>query len=90
MDFEWHEAKRLANRSKHHLDFEDAWLIFEGPFMVEEARVMAGERRQRATGLLEDVFVTLVFVMRGDVVRCISLRRARDDERERHQTLFPG
>ncbi len=90
MDFEWHEAKRLANREKHKLDFEDAWLIFEGPCLLEEARPVAGERRQRAIGLIGHLHVALVFTMRGEVVRCISLRRARDDERYRHQALFPG
>ncbi|MCW8088230.1 BrnT family toxin [Sabulicella glaciei] len=46
---EWDEAKRLSNLIKHRLDFLDAWLIFEGPFIVEAAR-RQGEERKLAVG----------------------------------------
>ena len=31
MLFEWDESKRQTNLAKHHIDFEDAKRIFDGP-----------------------------------------------------------
>ncbi len=31
MLFEWDEGKRQKNLAKHHIDFLDAQLIFDGP-----------------------------------------------------------
>jgi len=41
-----------------------------------------GETRYAALGCLEDTIVFLVYVMRGDVIRVISLRRANLKERK--------
>ena len=88
MEFEWDETRRLATIEKHGLDFLDADLLFGGPHIVSPARLVAGERRWLAVGLIEDVHVTAIFTRRGDATRVISMRKARDDERERHQALF--
>ena len=34
MQFEWDEDKRRANISKHGVDFNDAWQVFEGPILT--------------------------------------------------------
>jgi uncharacterized DUF497 family protein len=88
MDFEWHEPKRLANIRLHHLDFADADLLFGGLHLIAPARTVEGEQRWLATGTLDDVYVTAVFTRRGEVIRLISMRRARDGEREAHQQVF--
>jgi uncharacterized DUF497 family protein len=31
MLFEWDESKRQSNLAKHHIDFQDALRILEGP-----------------------------------------------------------
>jgi len=31
MLFEWDERKRQANLAKHHIDFQDAKRVFDGP-----------------------------------------------------------
>lgn len=31
MLFEWDENKRQANLAKHHIDFQDAKRVFDGP-----------------------------------------------------------
>jgi uncharacterized protein len=88
MEFEWDEAKRLTTLEKHGLDFLDAGLLFGNPHAVAAAKVVGGEPRWLAVGLIEDVYVTAIFTWRGDVIRLISMRKARDDERKRHQALF--
>ncbi|MDA8253839.1 MAG: BrnT family toxin [Rhodospirillales bacterium] len=88
MEFEWHEAKRLANIEKHGIDFLDADIVFGGPHLIGPARAVAGEARWMAVGMLDDVYVTVIFTRRGNTIRLISMRSARREERERHQTLF--
>lgn len=85
--FEWHEAKRLGNIARHGLDFMDADLLFGGPLIVGDAKTVGEEPRRMATGLIGDVYVTVVYTMRDNRTRIISLRRARNGERERHQAL---
>ncbi|HEU5318357.1 MAG TPA: BrnT family toxin [Chloroflexota bacterium] len=83
MQFEWDEAKRQENIRKHGLDFIDAPQIFDGPLLVaEDDRENYGETRWRGLGLLGGRVVVVAYTERGeDVIRVISLRRARSHER---------
>jgi uncharacterized DUF497 family protein len=81
MLFEWDESKRQSNLAKHHIDFRDALRIFEGP-IFEKATRSHGEARVLAIGLLEDIEVVVVCVIRGKRRRIISARRAHRDERQ--------
>jgi uncharacterized DUF497 family protein len=85
--FEWYEEKRLSNIKKHSLDFLDAGILFSGPRIEGNAKTVDGEDRRATTGMIEDVYVTAIFTMRGDTVRMISLRRARHGEKKRYQEL---
>jgi uncharacterized DUF497 family protein len=80
MLFEWDESKREANIAKHHIDFHDAKRIFDGP-VFEKAESRHGEGRVLAIGLMEDIEIVVVYVMRGNRRRIISARRAHRDER---------
>ena len=90
LDFEWDEAKRLANIAKHGLDFADADLLFGNPYLEAPARTVPREKRWLAVGTIDDVYVTTIFTRRGDTIRIISMRRARDGERRQHQEVFGG
>jgi uncharacterized DUF497 family protein len=83
MLFEWDEAKRRANLTKHLIDFADATRIFDGP-VFEKAQRRHGEERTLAVGLLEDVEVVVVYVTRGNYRRIISARKAHRDERQEY------
>lgn len=48
--------------------------------MVEDDRADYGETRMFALGFIGDRLHALVFTMRGDACRVISLRRANDRE----------
>jgi len=79
----WDEAKNQANHGKHGLWLDDAWAVFEQPMVIAvDDRRDYGETRYAALGCLEDTIVYLVYVMRGDVIRVISLRRANLKERK--------
>lgn len=90
MNFEWDEAKRLANIAKHGLDFRDADLLFEADFLRAPARTAGDERREMCVGLIGGRYVTLILTERDGAIRCISLRRARTYERQQHQAVFGG
>ena len=81
MVFEWDEGKRQANLAKHHIDFRDAKRVFDGP-VFERSESRHGEDRTFAIGVMEDIEIVVVYVMRGKRRRIISARRARRDERK--------
>ena len=81
MLFEWDESKRQANLTKHYIDFQDAKRIFDGP-VFERTETRRGEDRVFAIGLIEDIEIVVVYVMRGKRRRIISARRAHRNERQ--------
>ena len=81
MLFEWDESKRQANLAKHHIDFQDAIQVFDGP-LFERMGSRHEEDRTVAIGLMEDIEIVVVYVMRGKRRRIISARRAHRDERQ--------
>jgi len=83
--FEWDERKRTANRAKHGLDFELVRRFeWDTAIAVEDARWDYGELRRRAYGLIDGRLCALVFTVRGETVRVISLRRAHAKETRRY------
>jgi len=89
MLFEWDESKRQANLAKHHIDFHDAKRIFDGP-VFERMESRHGEDRMLAIGLIEDIEIVVVYVMRGKRRRIISARRAHRDERQDYTNHLRG
>jgi uncharacterized DUF497 family protein len=83
MLFEWDESKRQANLAKHHIDFRDAKRVFDGP-VFERIDRRRGEDRIFAIGLMEDIEIVVVYVMRGKRRRIISARRAHRNERQEY------
>jgi uncharacterized DUF497 family protein len=91
MRFEWDEAKNGRNLAKHRVSFETASLVFEDPHMlVREDRVVEGEERWQALGLIGGaVIVLVVYTYREEngeeVVRIISARKAAGPERKAYE-----
>jgi uncharacterized DUF497 family protein len=88
LEFEWDDAKRTANIAKHGLDFLRVGRLMAEQHVVVPGREVGGEARMLAIGLIEERFVTAVFVMRGGNVRVISLRSARHGERRKYQAVY--
>ena len=77
MEFEWDEAKRLANLRKHGIDFIDVPGVFDGGIVtVEDDRFSYGERRFITLGLLQGRVVVIVHTEQEDCIRIISARKA--------------
>lgn len=89
MDFEYDDTKRQKVLEKHGIDLLDAARILEGDCLVA-ASDRHGETRWLAIGLLEGREIALAFTRRGDAIRLISARRARENERTAYHARFPG
>jgi hypothetical protein len=86
MEFEWDEVKRRANYEKQGLDFRDAEKVFHGILITaEDQRQDYGETRLISLGRLEDIVVVVVYAMRSETVRLISMRRANYKERKAYE-----
>ena len=86
MEFEWDEKKRLVVLAKHRLDFADALLVFGGPHVILAARSEV-EAREIAVGLLGERMVAIVFTRRGDRIRLITARGARENEQREYREI---
>ena len=86
MDFEWDAAKAESNERKHGIAFEVAAGVFEDSERIERLDSDSSEDEERwaVTGLIDGTEVYVVYVLRGDVVRLISARRANRHEREEY------
>ena len=85
-EYEWDEAKRLSNIAKHRIDFT-AVNQFEWETASRKASDRQGESRIAATGYIGDRLYMVIYTMRDDRRRIISLRRAsRQEEREYAET----
>jgi hypothetical protein len=82
--FEWDARKNEANIRKHGFDFHDTWEVFQGPLLARlDEREDYGEDRWQGVGLLRGEVVVVIFTQRQpDIIRVISLRKAKKHERE--------
>ena len=85
MQFEWDEAKNLANIRNHRIDFADVPEMFDSPMLVEpDERFAYGENRWIGTGFLQNGVAVVVWTERqANVIRIISARKANRYERQR-------
>jgi uncharacterized DUF497 family protein len=91
MEFEWNRGKRLANLEKHGIDFLDARMIWAGQVLDPAAqRNVEGEARLTALGTIgeDEIIIAVVYTARNGILRLISARRARRNERETYQDRF--
>ena len=90
MEFEWDEAKRLSNLEKHQIDFLDVRLLFDGRLVRTVASHREVENRYQSTGVVNERFVTVIWVWRLEKIRIISARRSRDGEKRAYRELHGG
>lgn len=88
MIFEWDEAKRAANIAKHGLDLMTGSGLFDGRPVYSYPSPRDDENRYVTVGLLAEQFVAVVWTERGEAIRLISLRRARDAEKRIYRERF--
>jgi len=89
--YEWDEAKREANLAKHGLDFADADLVLEGPFVLIKDSPRKGEVRKQAFAyVFEALCVLTVVYVPGKRCRILSFRPTKRKEREAYHEWLEG
>jgi uncharacterized DUF497 family protein len=64
--------------------------VLDDVFLKLPANTVAGEVRHRAIGYVRDNCVAIIYTMRGDAFRIISMRKATAYERQQHEALLGG
>ena len=80
MKFEYDPNKSESNKVKHGIDFEEAQVIWEDPDRLLVPAHTQGESRFLLIGKIKDKHWSVVFTMRAESVRIISVRRSRKNE----------
>ena len=84
MDFEFDPAKSASNERKHGIDFEAAQALWLDPDRLEIKARSLDEARTQVIGTIAKQVWSAFITVRGDRVRIISVRRARDEEEKRY------
>ena len=90
LSFEWDEAKSISNFEKHKISFEIAQGIFDNPTIdIIDNRFDYQETRIKTIGRLEnEIILVVIHTDRNGVIRLISARKARKDEREYYYKIL--
>ena len=86
MEYEWDEGKSRANLAKHAVSFEEIEL-FDWDTAVYFASDRYGESRTAGIGYISNTLYYVVYTIRGENLRIISLRVASRKEREIYEQL---
>jgi len=85
MQIEFDPDKNATNQKKHGLSLAEAEYMDLGNAAIDPDRRYAyGEDRFQALGQINGRMHLLVFTVRGDVLRVISLRKANPKEVKRY------
>jgi len=81
MQIEYDPAKDASNRKKHGVPLYDATRFEWDTAHIEEDRTRYyDEQRFKATGVIDGRLYALIYCLRGEVARVISLREAERKE----------
>ena len=83
--FEWDDRKAAINWKKHKVNFEDAALVFEDEYRIEEydEENSLDEDRWKVIGMVGSVLV-VIYTEREESTRLISARKAEAKERRQY------
>lgn len=87
MRFEFDEAKSLANKAKHGIDFIEAQAMWLDADLLEVPARSSDESRWQIVGVIDRTIWSAFITYRHDAIRIISVRRARPEERARYLAI---
>jgi hypothetical protein len=88
MEFEWSEAKRLAVLDARRLDFLEGSRLFDGRPICTAPSPRSDEQRWVSIGELNGEMIAVVWTRRGEAIRIITMRKARNEEKRRYRALY--
>ena len=84
--FEWDEEKNRKNFEKHGFSFDDAEEVFNSPTITfVDERYNYDEVRQVTLGAYKERIVFIVYTLRENRIRLISMRKANAREQKIYQ-----
>ena len=90
MEFEWDERKNRTNKNKHGIDFETATKLWNDKNRIEIQTKFPIENRGILIGKMDKKFWSAIFTQRSNVIRIISVRRARKKEAKLYEQKETG
>jgi uncharacterized DUF497 family protein len=83
--FEFDPAKSASNKIKHGLDFVEVQRLWNSDRVEIAVRTVSGEPRFAVIGIIGGRHFTVIITYRGSVVRLISARSSRTNERKLYE-----
>ncbi len=80
MKFEYDSIKSESNKQKHGIDFAEAQTLWEDIDLLEIPAKEMNEPRFLVIGKIAKKHWSGIITYRGENIRIISVRRARDEE----------
>lgn len=87
MPFEFDEIKSNSNKLKHGIDFIEAQKLWNDPERVEIPAKNLDEIRYMIIGKIGKDLWSGIFTLRNNNIRIISVRKARDYEKEIYESI---
>lgn len=87
MDFEWDPVKSALNEAKHGISFDEATELWGDADMVVVEVERGGETRWVGIARGLGSYWVVVYTLRDDAVRIISVRRATKKEASTYDRL---
>jgi uncharacterized DUF497 family protein len=84
MPFEFDPDKSASNLTKHGIDFVEAQQLWEDLRRIETSARSSDEPRSQVIGTMDGKVWSAFITYRGENIRVISVRRARDEEEEQY------
>jgi uncharacterized DUF497 family protein len=80
MECEWDENKSRLNKEKHGIGFNAATKLWNDKDRIEIQTIFPDEDRSILIAKIENKLWAVIYTKRNDVIRIISVRRARKKE----------
>ena len=80
--FEFDPDKSKANKLKHGIDFYKARMLWNDPHRVEFPARWVDEARFLLVASMENEVCAAIYTLRKNRIRIISVRKARENEKE--------
>ncbi|MBN1158292.1 MAG: BrnT family toxin [Bacteroidales bacterium] len=87
MAFEFDEQKSNSNKIKHGIDFKGAQRLWNDPERVEIQAKNLDEQRYMIIGRIDETIWAAIFTYRGKNIRIVSVRKARENEKEIYESF---
>jgi uncharacterized DUF497 family protein len=85
MNFEFDQQKSISNQEKHGIDFLEAQYLWLDPERIVIPARTLDEVRYLMIARINNVFWSAIYTSRGNTIRIISVRKARQNEKEIYQ-----